>query len=148
MKMTNEITLCGIRDDGIRIVIEQIHTEPGLKFTGYEDCRGRITIRSGPFCAEDARLWTSVNSLRRFCRELEECYRTLSGTAGHETYENNLALTVTMTPGGHALVRGVFKPDMTDDNVLKFTYETDQTCISETIRGLRHFLNFTDENLI
>lgn len=146
--ITNEITLNGIRDDGIRILIKQIHTEPDLKFTGYEDCRGRITIRSGPFCAEDAPLWTSVNSLRRFCAELEECFRTLSGTAGHETYENNLALTVTMTSAGHGLVRGTFKPDMTEDNALQFTYETDQTCISETIRGLRRFLNDVDETLL
>lgn len=143
----NEIILAGIRFDGIRMVMDDILSNPDLQFTGYEDCRGRITIRSGPFSAEDAPLWTAVNSLRRFCEELEECFRTLSGTAGHETYENNLALTVTMLSSGHAQVRGTYKPDLTDDNALQFSYETDQTCIAETIRGLRRFLNDVDETL-
>ena len=47
--MHHEIILGGIRDEGIRIVIEKIHAQPELKLTGYEDCFGRISIRAGYF---------------------------------------------------------------------------------------------------
>ncbi|MBQ8188124.1 MAG: hypothetical protein IJ037_14835 [Clostridia bacterium] len=140
--MIHEITLSGLNCGGIRIRLESVYRPPEGKFTGYEDCFGTIEIRTVYFrTAEDAPLWTSVNSLQRFCRELEECHRTLSGTAGHETYENNLALSVTMTKHGHAEVRGTYQPDMADDNILHFRFDTDQTMIAVAVRDLRKFLD-------
>ena len=140
--MIHELTLSGLNCDGIRIRMEAVYSPPDGKRTGYEDCFGTIEIRTVYFrTAEDAPLWTSVNSLHSFCRELEECHRTLSGTTDHETYENNLALTVTMTKHGHGEVRGTYRPDMADDNILHFRFDTDQTMIAGTVRDLRKFLD-------
>jgi len=140
--MDHEIILSGIRDEGIRINIEKIHTNPDLKLTGYEDCFGTISIRAGYFStSEPGPLWTSMNALAQFCRELDACWHTLSGDAGHATYENNLMLTLSMTEHGHGIVRGSYHPDFTTDNILQFSFETDQTYLAQTIRCLRHFLN-------
>ncbi len=143
--MIHEITLSGLSVAGIRILMEAVYHPPEGELTGYEDCYGKISIHTGYFrTSNDAPLWTSVNSLRSFCHELEGCHRTLSGTAGHKTYEHNLTLTVTMTKHGHAEVSGAYRPDIADDNILHFRFDTDQTMIAQTVRDLRKFLDSAD----
>lgn len=141
--MTNEFTLRGIRDgEGIFCSISGTYGDPP---SDYNDLWGRIDIRSGVLKAENGRLWTCAAALKKLLVRLEDCQRTLSGNAELEDYENNLSLTVKMTENGHAWASGKYRPDHTNENELFFKFETDQTCIGETIAGLRRVLNNISE---
>lgn len=136
--MTNEFVLRGIRDgEGIFCSISEAYGDPP---SDCNDLFGKLDIRSGVLRAENGRLCTCAASLKKLLTELEECRRTLSGEAKLEAYEYNIALTVEMTKNGHAWVSGSYRPDYTDENELCFRFETDQTCISETISGLQRVI--------
>lgn len=98
-----------------------------------------LKIDSGCYHVEHDKLFSATGALYRFCNELKHCYNDLSGSAEyHLLYENDLIIHVEMTIGGHAVVSGTFQERPDRDNILRFEFDTDQTCLLSVIQDIEY----------
>ena len=74
--------------------------------------------------------------LMGFRDALQNCYDTLTGSATYgDPFEWDFRFTVQMTSLGHAVVNGELS-DTLGKNMLKFTMETEQSYLSETLSAI------------
>lgn len=74
--------------------------------------------------------------LMGFRDALQNCYDTLTGSATYgDPFERDFRFTVQMTSLGHAVVNGELS-DTLGKNMLKFTIETEQSYLSETLSAI------------
>jgi membrane-bound lytic murein transglycosylase len=100
---------------------------------GY-DTQSRIEIKSSNYSVK-GQVYISTGNIYNFFRQLEECYKTLRGTATLESYEKNLFIKLDFDGLGHAKITGVFN-EMHDLNKLEFEMKTDQTFLVDTLSSL------------
>jgi len=76
----------------------------------------------------------------RFLDDLTEALRSLRGTAVFVTLESGLKLEITLKAAGHADVFGTIQSQLSvvpSRTRLDFSFETDQSFLSQTVEGLR-----------
>jgi len=76
----------------------------------------------------------------RFADELEQAVQSLKGTSTFSTVECGLRMEIKFTTGGHADVFGSVRSQMSfvpDQSMLSFSFETDQSFLTPTVRELR-----------
>ena len=75
------------------------------------------------------------------------CYDSLEGTTKYKhLYEDGFYFSLKMTKLGHAIIEGAFQEYPHLPNKLVFQFETDQTCIQNTIRDLRQIEKLFGDN--
>lgn len=101
---------------------------------GY-DTQSRIEIKSGNYSVK-GQVYISTGNIYKFFQQLEECYRTLKGTATLESYEKNLLVFLDFDGFGHVKITGSFN-EYNDLNMLNFEMKTDQTFLIDTLTSLK-----------
>lgn len=101
---------------------------------GY-DTQSRIEIKSGNYLVK-GQVYISTGNIYNFFRQIEDCYKTLKGTATLESYDKNLLMTLDFEGLGHVKVTGTFN-EYHDHNKLDFEMKTDQTFIVDTLDSLK-----------
>jgi hypothetical protein len=79
-------------------------------------------------------------SCLRFFDDLNEALHSLRGTAVFITLESGLKLEITFKAAGHADVFGTLQSQLAvapSRTTLDFSFETDQSFLSQTVEGLR-----------
>lgn len=108
--------------------------------TSYEsgyDIICTLKIDVGCYHVVCERYYTATGALYNFSNKLKECYKNLEGQAEYRLLlENNLAVTVSMTSSGHAVVTGTFQERPDKDSILRFEMETDQSCFLPVIQAI------------
>ena len=80
----------------------------------------------------------------RFTDELEQAVQLLKGTATFSTVECGLGIEIKFTTGGHADVFGSVRSQISfvpDQSVLSFSFETDQSFLTPTVRELKAIIS-------
>lgn len=101
---------------------------------GY-DTQSRIEIKSGNYSVK-GQVYISTGNIYNFFLQLEQCYKTLKGTATLESYENNLLITLDFDGLGHVRITGKFNEYHHSLNKLDFEMKTDQTFLTDTLISL------------
>jgi hypothetical protein len=81
-----------------------------------------------------------THDFARFADELEQAVQLLKGTATFSTVEAGLAIEIKFTTAGHAEVFGSARSQTScvpDVSVLSFSFETDQSFLTHTVRELK-----------
>ena len=130
-----------IRGDGGQIQIEVLNYERSKSTEGSDaswlSCRCSVTVREFS-CGVSLSLMT--DDFVRFLDDLNEALRSLRGTAVFITLESGLKLEITFKAAGHADVFGTVQSQLSvvpSRTILDFSFETDQSFLSQTVEGLR-----------
>ena len=128
----------GDRDAEIRLALSGA---PGFPETtsieGGYDLLCTLEIKVGCYSVRCPEYLTATGALYRFADRLKMCYETLNGKADYGLmYEDDLRFTVTMKPGGHAVISGSFRANPAEENVLTFEMPTDQSAFPTVIAGI------------
>jgi hypothetical protein len=90
------------------------------------------------------RVWTGrfraqfkVGELSRFGQDIEEIYKSLSGSASLDPSEPYLRLTLTGDGKGHIAVNGAAQDELGQGTELVFSFELDQTELPSIAKSLR-----------
>ena len=96
-----------------------------------------LVIEVGCYSVRCTEYFTATGALYRFADQLKACYETLNGKADYSLiYEDDLRFTVTMKPGGHAVISGSFRENPAAENALTFEIPTDQYAFPAVIAGI------------
>ena len=130
-----------VRGNGGEVQVEVLDYERPTSKEGSDAnwlvCRCRVTVRE---FISDVRLSLMSDDFVRFLRNLDDALRSLRGTAVFATAEEGLALEVRFKAAGHADVSGIVQSQLSvipSRTNLDFSFESDQSFLSETVKGLR-----------
>lgn len=134
----NLFCLSGYNGEKISMQLNEVIGFPdSTSIEGGYDIICTLTIDSGSFHVECDRLFSATGALYRFSKELNNCYKELSGMAEYQlVLESDLKFKVEMISGGHAVVRGTFQERPDKLNILQFEFDTDQSCFLSVIRDI------------
>ena len=136
----NLFCLNGYNGEKISLELNEIIGFPNnTSIEGGYDTICTLIIDSGCYHVEFDRLHSATGILYRFSKELNTCYTDLLGSAEyHPLYENDLNFKVKMTSSGHAIVTGTFQEFPDKQNVLRFEFDTDQSCLLSVIQDIEN----------
>jgi hypothetical protein len=101
-----------------------------------------VAISSGSFTGN---FFPSIraNELSKLLDEIEPLYETLQGTVRFQTMEEQVEIEISGDGKGHIHAKGYLADDVNPSkcNKLNFNLYFDQTCLTETIKGLKTLLN-------
>ena len=124
--------------DLIELTIDEVFGVPNeTSYSGGYGAKGRLTIKASEYTVNEAQHYFTTGELYQFMRQLEQCYKTISGTAKLEDFECELELECLVNKMGHVFLTGSFqgRPDI--KNVLTFELRSDQTQILPVIASLK-----------
>lgn len=99
-----------------------------------------VTIDAGAYHAKFTPYYSATEPVFRFCKELQDCYNTLEGTASYAlAYETDLKFDVQMLSRGKAIIVGIFQADSSRENILQFEINTDQSYFKSVIDEIGEF---------
>ncbi len=129
--------LNGYDGDKIHLTIEDIIGFPKqTDINGGYAFKGEVEICSYGYTAKGS-VYSSTGVLYKFANQLEECFKNLTGTAEYSVlYEENLIFKVRMKTGGKAVIEGEYREYSDKKNILKFEFETDQSCFMRVIESI------------
>jgi hypothetical protein len=137
--MSKTIAIRG--DGGQQIQIEVLNYERPKSTEGSDanwlSCSCGVTVRE---FSCDINLSLMADDFVRFLDDLNEALHSLRGTAVFITLESGLKLEITFKAAGHADVFGTVQSQLSvvpTRTRLDFSFETDQSFLSQTIEGLR-----------
>ena len=123
-------------NDKIEITINEIFDHGSLN--GGRDFRGELAICAGSFRVNFGDFYSSTGMLTSFLTSLSSCYNFLEGKAEYkDIYDDHLHFVLEMEKTGRAVVDGCFHEVHHLPGKLYFQFETDQTCILDTISALK-----------
>ncbi len=102
-------------------------------FMGGYDTESSVKIEAGSYTAEGV-IYITTSQIHTFYKQMAEGFRSLSGSAVLNDYENRFNLTAEFDGIGHVDINGSLE-DM--DNKLTFKFVTDQTFIPELLKELK-----------
>lgn len=102
-------------------------------FRGGYDTESYVEIKSGGYAGLGA-IYITTSQFNTFYKQLVEGYKSLSGSATLNDYENRFAISVIFDGTGHLDVSGTFEDT---DNKLTFKFVTDQTYLPELLKELK-----------
>jgi hypothetical protein len=130
----------------ISMSIEGTGDSISIEVLGYENAaasnesdanwlRSKVRVAAGPFSG-DANGALTTQDFVYFERELTEMLRTLQGKATFQTDEDWLRFEIRMGSRGTATISGAVKASGASQASLRFSFETDQSFLGSTKRGL------------
>ena len=120
----------------IELNIEEVYGFPHeTSYGGGYGAKGILTIHVDNYSVS-ANHYFTTGELYRFLKELNLCYKKLSGTAVLENTEHELKLKCEFNKYGHVFISGEFQANIMINNILSFEIKTDQTQIKDSINNL------------
>jgi hypothetical protein len=95
----------------------------------------RVLIDVGAFSGSFRASLTTYD-FERLYAQLGEAVDRLSGRAEFQSAEGDVSFSVEFFARGHATVSGALKPESSEKDALTFSFETDQSSLSETVQQL------------
>lgn len=119
--------------DFLKISLEEVYGFPDetSSFGGY-DTRSLLSIQADGFSVQST-FYTSTGEIFEFYKQLEECNKTLKGSAYFLSYEENLKFEVQYYINGHVIIKGSFFKH----NELLFEIDSDQTYMQSSLQQLK-----------
>jgi hypothetical protein len=101
-----------------------------------------VTIKAGPFSGAFKSAFTTYD-LIALAERLKGALATLSGTVSFQNTENDIAFNIELDKRGNANIHGTAQPHRSQEAFLTFRFDTDQSCLAQTLSQLqavlRHF---------
>jgi hypothetical protein len=92
-----------------------------------------VSISAGPF-AGSFRANLTTWEFAKLHGQLAGAVERLSGRVDFESTESDILLAVEFSHRGTATVSGLLRPNGSEKTTLSFSFETDQSALSETVR--------------
>ncbi|MGG3452302.1 hypothetical protein ABER98_21125 [Domibacillus aminovorans] len=137
----NEFVVKG-KNGFIRIELHKAsgYPEDTSHFGGY-DAEGIAEIKSGNYYVL-GELWFTTGEVYEFYKQLEKCYRELTGSAVFWNSESSLKIEVIFNNLGQVILQGYFKEEPHLENELQFEIESDQSFLASTVEELKRFVDY------
>jgi hypothetical protein len=97
--------------------------------------KATVSISAGPFTGRFRANMTTWD-LAKLHDQLTEALERLAGRTDFESTESDIVLAVEFSHRGTATVSGLLRPSGSERTTLSFSFETDQSALSETVRQL------------
>ncbi len=94
-----------------------------------------VSAAAGPFLGS-FRANLTTYEFAKLHEQLAEVVERLSGRVDFESTESDIVLSVEFSHRGTATVSGLLRPNASERTTLSFSFETDQSTLSETVRQL------------
>jgi len=107
-----------------------------LKRLDIESFSAELSVRSGNFFAERCRFYFDLTSLQSTLSALNQMNRTFQGEGTLKAPYEHDKLHFSVSPTGKVTVAGELYVYSPPTQHLKFSFTTDQTCLSPFIQGL------------
>lgn len=121
----------------IQLEIEEVFGFPNeTSYGGGYGAKGNLIINAGGFSINPPHYYTT-GELYRFYRQLQRCYKRLSGIAVLENTEDELKLQCEFNKLGHVILTGRFQSAPSENNILQFEFKSDQTQVKSTLSQLK-----------
>jgi hypothetical protein len=126
-------------NDKIEVTIKELLDFPErTSFEGGYDFIGDLNICAGSYSVKFNNYFSTTGILHTFLTSLLPCCNSLKGTAKYRhLYEDSFYFVLKMKKFGHAMIEGEFREYPHLPNKLVFEFESDQTCIQNTILELK-----------
>ena len=133
----NEFTITG-KKGFLRIKLNEVFGFPNqTSYLGGYDVQGKIEIKSGNYYVKDAELWFSTGQIYKFFLELQKCYNHLQGGATFSGLDNALKMDLNFNRFGQISIEGYFKELPSEENILQFEFESEQSYLVSTLQQLK-----------
>lgn len=130
--------MIGGRDGYIRITLDEVLGFPHeTSFYGGYDVKGKLDIQSGNYYVKGAEVWFTTGQVFQLYVELQEMNRQLLGRASFTNAESDFEFALEMTRLGQITIHGRFKELPSEENVLHFAFESDQSYFDSTLKSLK-----------
>ena len=124
-------------EDFVELTIDEVWGYPHeTNYGGGYAAKGTLSIHIGEYAVNNAIHYFTTGELFEFLQQLQQCYKTLDGTAVLKNTERELALTCLFNRRGHVLVEGSFQSNPALKNTLSFEFSADQTQIPKVLSSL------------
>jgi len=133
----DEFTIGG-RGGHLRIRFDEVFGFPHeTSYYGGYDVKGKLDIQSGNYFVKEAEVWFSTGQVFQLYVQLQEMYHHLSGNISFTGAESDFEFDLEMTRQGQIKIHGHFQELSSEDNVLHFEYESDQSYLDSTLKSLK-----------
>ena len=131
-------TLTGESGNFLRITFAQVYgfPESTCAWGGYE-LRTIVEIKSDGF-AVTSTFYTSTGELFQLFQQLHLCQAAVAGVAQYESYEHQLAFTISYKTMGQVIIGGKFSNYC---NTLEFEFSSDQSFMRSTLVQLQQIVS-------
>ena len=140
MNHLNEFVVAG-KQGFIRIKCNEVIGFPKetSHFGGY-DAEGITEIKSGNYFV-NGELWFSTGQVFEFYTQLQKCYHELKGKATFSSSEKNLKFELDINKLGQIIIQGYFQELASEENILQFEFESDQSYLEQTLQELKKIVD-------
>lgn len=133
--------------DLIELTIDEVFGYPNeTSYGGGYGAKGRLTINAAEYAVNEATHYFTTGELYRFLLQLEQCYKSLTGTAKLENTERELELECRFNKTGHVSFVGSFQGNSSVNNVLTYELRSDQTQLPDVIASLKEVFKVFGDN--
>ncbi|KON68863.1 hypothetical protein AKG34_08715 [Peribacillus butanolivorans] len=125
----------------IQIELNEVYGFPNeTSYLGGYDVKGKIDIKSGNYYV-NGELWFSTGQVFEFYTQLQKCYRELKGKATFSNSETTLKLELDFNKLGQIIIQGYFQELASEENILQFEFESDQSYLESTLQELNKIVD-------
>lgn len=130
----------------IRIEIKEVFGFPNQTshFGGY-DTESTIALKSNGFSVKSD-FWDSTGKLYDLYQCLKKTHSELHGDVKFTSSEYNLSFVISYNNVGHVTIKGEFKEDYPESNLLQFEIVSDQSYLNKTLTELRQIVRKYGDN--
>ena len=133
--------------DFIELTIDEVFGYPNeTSYGGGYGAKGRLTVNAAEYAVNEAIHYYTTGELYRFMLQLEQCYKSLTGTAILENTERELELECRFHKMGHISFVGSFQGNQSISNILTFEMRSDQTQLPGVIASLKKVFKVFGDN--
>ncbi|MUT67739.1 hypothetical protein GOM71_17590 [Paenibacillus sp. NEAU-GSW1] len=129
----HELFIRGKRGSFFRVTFDEIIGFPNeTSIWGGYDVNGTVEIKSGNYYVK-GELWFSTGEIYEFHQQLIRCWSELNGSASFRpSADRCLELIVVFNNRGQVILEGTYTEFASEQNELKFEFESDQGFYEET----------------
>ncbi|WP_425499517.1 WapI family immunity protein [Alkalicoccobacillus gibsonii] len=108
---------------------------PQLK--GEEEVECVVSIRSGHYSVQHAKIFIPALTIQQFYKEIIQIHHELKGTVVLTNRDDSLFLKITFHSLGQLQVEGTIQENPSEDNILRFVFQLNQSYLLRVIEGLK-----------
>lgn len=96
-----------------------------------------VSVRSGHYSVQHAKIFIPALTIQQFYKEIIQIHHELKGTVVLTNRDDSLFLKITFHPLGQLQVEGTIQEHPSEDNILRFVFQLNQSYLLRVIEGLK-----------